>query len=109
MQLVKIQHDRVTIELNPRESYRLAEACAAAGAFLWGETDSEAGTSRRDWYEALAVALQAAALAAENEYHAGREGAPTLDYVRRRYSGHGERFPDLHDESGEEARKPPAA
>ena len=121
MQLVEIEHDRVTIELDPRDCYWLAEACVAAGAFFAGsevgahhfgyadalEVDRAGGGARGVWYETLAMALQAAAVAGEAEYLAAPGGAPTLDYVRRRYAGKGEQFPPLRDEPAEEA--PPAA
>ena len=128
MELVKIEDDRVTIELDPRDCWWLSEACAAAGAYLVGDTalarhfgfgsrgadgadvdgDAEA---RQVWYEALAAGLKAATVAAEDEYLAGGEYHPTLDYVRRRYAGQGERFPkDDHEADGpEDGEAPPAA
>ena len=114
MQLVNIKGDRVTIELEPEECYRLACACTAAHITLWGniagpepfgfaERDGEeaAKVARAEWYEVLALGLQAAAVAGEQSYHrVGSEGGPDLDYVRRRYDGAGETFPPLKDEEG---------
>jgi hypothetical protein len=117
VELVKIEDDRVTIELDPRDCWWLAEACEAAHAYLFGdsalarysgyggpgewEVDDE---PRLAWHNGLAAALKAAMVAAENEYLAGGDYHPTLDYVRRRYSGKGERFPkEAPDELAEGA------
>ena len=128
VELLSIRHDRVTVELDPRDCYWLAEACAAAGDYLFGDTDLDdhfgfdhvrgdvgardaALEGRQRWYEALASGLKAAAVAGEAEYHTVAGDHPTLDYVRRRYSGQGEAFPPMKDEPDEPATEeaPPAA
>jgi len=121
--LVEIERDRVTIELDPRDCYWLAESCVAAGAYFAGsevaahhfgfasegEMNPATGERRGLWYETLAVALQAAAVAGEAEHLAGPGGPPTLDYVRRRYAGKGEQFPPTPGEEKRSTEGPPAA